>query len=141
MTHQPGDKGYTLIELLAVIAILAVIAGFAVPMVERTIENTMLQSDARALMVELRSVQTEAITEQIPITVTTAEKGGLQLSSGATFTLPSGSSVRLADGTSHIDFLPDGTSNGGQLLVARGEDSAPIDVHWLSGDIEEPADQ
>jgi general secretion pathway protein H len=136
-TTARNNDGYTLLELLVVLGILALIAAGAVPVASRAIESAMLNSDARAVMVELRRIANDATASQTTISLSENPDGGLSLSTGEDWAVPSGSTVRLRGRGGHIDFYPDGTSSGGLLDVGRNGDSIGVAVAWLSGDVEE----
>jgi general secretion pathway protein H len=133
-TTLRNDDGYTLLELLVVLGILALIAAGAVPVASRAIESAMLSSDTRAVMVELRRVENDAVASQTTISLSESPDGGLALSTGENWAVPSGSAVTLRGGP--IDFYPDGTSSGGSLDVGRDGDKIGVAVAWLSGNVE-----
>ena len=56
-------KGFTLVELLAVIVILAIVALIAVPIILDIIESTKRQSDERSIELYLSAVK-EAIARR-----------------------------------------------------------------------------
>jgi general secretion pathway protein H len=131
----PGrDNGYTLIELLVVLGILSLIAAFAIPVAGRAVEGVMLQTDARALVIAMRRLETTAITQQQTITLSAAD-GKLKVSSGDAVELPDGGEAKLSGADDHIDFFPDGTTTGGGLTLSHGDSSLRIEVAWLSGEV------
>jgi general secretion pathway protein H len=130
-----SPNGYTLLELLVVMGILAVLAAVAVPVASRAIESAMLNADARATVVELRHLENEAVARQTSISVSNDKDGALAISTGERWTVPSGSTVRVQGEA--VAFFPDGTSGGGVLEVRRAGGTIGIAVAWLSGDVEE----
>ena len=128
-SHQ---SGYTLMEVLVVLAIMGLIAAFAVPTAARTIDNVTLQSDARTVVVKLRQLENAAIETQQVVTVSGSD--ALTVSTGDTLSASGSSDVRLV-GTNEISFYPDGTSSGGSIAVERGSQTIVVEVAWLSGDI------
>lgn len=137
MIVRSADGGYTLVELLVVLGILAMLAGVALPVASRSIESAMLDSDARMVIVDLRRLENDAVASQTSIAIRQASNGNIGLSTGRAFEAPSGSAVRLLPGTQEIIFFADGTTNGGALDVERGGHAREINVAWLSGDIAE----
>jgi general secretion pathway protein H len=134
------EHGYTLVELLVVLGIIGLIAAFAVPVADRAIEGVMLQTDARALVVAMRRLETAAVTQQQTISLT-ATDGKLKVSSGDALDLPDGGQTKLSDATDRIDFFPDGTTTGGNLTISHGDSSLEIEVAWLSGEVKLVDDQ
>jgi len=128
-SHQ---SGYTLMEVLVVLAIMGLIAAFAVPTAARTIDNVTLQSDARTVVVKLRQLENAAIETQQVVTVSGSD--AVTVSTGDTLSASGSSDVRLV-GTNEISFYPDGTSSGGSIAVERGSQTIVVEVAWLSGDI------
>jgi general secretion pathway protein H len=133
MTPERAN-GYTLLELLVVLGILSLIAAFAVPAAGRTIEGVALQADARALVVMLRRLESQAMEKQETISVTIAD-GKLVTSSGDELDPADGGKIAFLGKTERIDLFPDGSSNGGKLAIGRGDQALEIDVGWLSGDV------
>lgn len=64
------DKGFTLIELMVTIAILAVIATMAVPSFNSINLNQNLKKSTNTLMQEIKAARTKAILEKRQITLT-----------------------------------------------------------------------
>jgi general secretion pathway protein H len=125
-------SGYTLLELLVVLGIMAAITAFAIPIAGRSIDGIMLQTDARALMTALRRAQTMAIARQETISIIAASTDTLTSSGGEPLEVPDDSTARLYE-TKRIDFYPDGSSSGGEIEVARGGQSLRLEVAWLVG--------
>jgi len=56
------DKGYTLIELLATIALLGILLSIAVPVARRSYENWTFQAMAEMMVQDIREAQNLSIT-------------------------------------------------------------------------------
>jgi len=67
------SRGFTLIELMIVIALIAIIAGIAVPNYQSSMQNTRETSARNSLVGALQLARSEAITRNITVTVTTAD--------------------------------------------------------------------
>jgi general secretion pathway protein H len=133
MSAAHREQGYTLIELLVVMAILSLIATFAIPTAVAVVEGVMLQTDARALVVALRAIQSRAIDRQETITVATAN-GKLTSLPGDSLDLPDSGELRFLS-TDRISFYPDGTSNGGRIAILHGDRSLKVEITWLTAEI------
>src|SRR6185503_6279021 len=60
----PRQRGVTLLELLIVIAIMAIVAGFVIPMFGGPVSTSELRSSARQLAAGLRLAQSEAVSQR-----------------------------------------------------------------------------
>lgn len=67
------SRGFTLIELMIVIALIAIIAGIAVPNYQSSMQNSRETSARNSLVGALQLARSEAITRNITVTVTTAD--------------------------------------------------------------------
>lgn len=65
-THKRAD-GFTLIELMVVIGILAVVAGFGIPAFKAWIADTKTRTVAEALQNGLRMAQAEAVRRGVQV--------------------------------------------------------------------------
>src|SRR5258707_4744683 len=139
-----GTLGFTLIEMMVCLAILALVLTLLPPLLGRTRDSAALAEAARTLAAALRETRDEAITtgraESFAIDLAT---GTFQAGPGKAQSLPSGIALsllttadeRLGDRSGAILFFPDGSSSGGG--VSLGHDGARHDVlvDWLTGRI------
>ena len=68
-------RGYSLLEVLIVLAIAAVIAVAAAPAIGSTVERMALRSDVRNVTTELRRLRDTALDRQADIIITVAGDG------------------------------------------------------------------
>jgi len=127
------SPGYSLVELLVVLAIMSLIVLVAVPAASSTVERMTLSADARTLTTNLRALRAIALDRQTDIVVT-ATAGGLTPSQGSAIELSSGTAVDIAQlGTDQRFILRwDGTASGA-ITLTRGESSLRITVDRLTG--------
>jgi general secretion pathway protein H len=139
---RAGACGFTLLELLVVLMLMAVIAGFTVPMFTG-VSTTALKGAARELAAALKQARSEAIATRVPMRVMLdLEERSFQVDGNAfVHRLPKGVELKLFTAQSDIvtervggiRFFPDGGSNGGRVTIAVGERKYEVDVDWLTG--------
>ncbi|MHB9797796.1 GspH/FimT family pseudopilin [Pseudomonas sp. MT3] len=72
MSRPKGLAGFTLIELMIVVTLLAVFATIALPSFTSTIENNRVQSASEELFSLLQYARSEAVSRNAPVTVAPA---------------------------------------------------------------------
>ncbi len=138
---RPGN-GFTLMELMVVLAIMGVALILAMPMLDRLLPGLELRTDTRNLVSALREARARSIGRNAVVTVVVDQEQGLLNVDGTLAVRPSPglrilnivgtgqSSVSAVDG---IRFFPDGTSTGGHLMLALGDRRKHVRVDWLTG--------
>ena len=136
-------RGLTLLEILLVIALMAIIAGFVIPMFGGPVSTSELRATARQLAAGLRLARSEALAERREtfLVVDVAGKrfkvdrdpAEHNLSSKIDIKLFTAQNDLVSDSVGSIRFFPDGGSNGGRITVAAGARKFDVDVDWLTG--------
>jgi general secretion pathway protein H len=140
-----GCAGFTLLEILIVLAILGLAIALAVPVIGRTTPSLELRTTARSVAAALREARGLAIADNREVVVTVDLDNRL-LSAGV-----AGNAVRLGRnlgvslftaaeevvdaGTGSIRFFPDGTSTGGRVRVFLGDRKYDVVVNWITGGV------
>ncbi len=62
-----SQKGFTLIELMISLGILAILATMAVPSFQRVIENNRVTSQANSLLSAVQTARSEAVRRGVPV--------------------------------------------------------------------------
>lgn len=134
--------GFTLLELLAVLVILSLVAAFVVPSLGggRIVE---LKSAARSLASGLRQARNSALNENRSAALALdVEKHEFQLPGESRvrklpgrveIALYTARSEQLSDRRGAIRFFPDGSSTGGRITLSSDSLSYLVDVDWLTG--------
>lgn len=137
-----SDRGFTLIEMLVVIAIVALLAAFALPRFSSAQAKADMTSTARILAAGLRSTRSlamaqgrsEAFTLDIAHRFYRAGTGAPQpMTKTLDLTLVTASQERLDAAVGSIRFYADGSSTGGGISLRSDTRGALILVDWLTG--------
>lgn len=70
MTPQQKQKGFTMVELLITMGILAVLAAFATPALVKTMRQTQFNSEVREVVDNFQNARAEAVIQKRAQTVT-----------------------------------------------------------------------
>ena len=135
---RSSSAGYSLLELLVVLAIMALIVVTAIPFAVGTIEKFSLASDTRLVAAQLRTFRQQALDRQrdVSLFATTQPQPGLKSSDGQFIALSSGTtaSVFAAGGRQDIRISWDGSMSG-TIIMTRGGKSNRIFAGELNGPI------
>ena len=134
--------GFTLLELLAVLLILALVAAFVVPSLGGG-AGIELKSAARSLAAGLRQTRNQALNDNRSATLALdvakrefrlpGEQRARKLPERIDIVLFSARSERLSAARGAIRFFPDGSSTGGRITLSSDTLRYLVDVDWLTG--------
>ena len=133
--------GFTLLELLVVLAIIGAILTFVPVLLSGRFDHTSIATVEDQLIADLRLARGKATMENSPtsLVIDGDFAGYVLLPLHQQRRLPDGFRIVLtsaSEGTAEkVQFYPDGTSTGGRLQIALGDDRFPIDVTWPTGRI------
>lgn len=117
-TGRIDERGYTLIEMLVVLAVMSLASGIAFPAVERAVAQQQFRSDVAASEALLRAARAKAIVrgEMVRISDQDAPEK-------VTLTMPRGA----------LHFYADGSADGGRVTVSRGDRQARLEIDAATG--------
>jgi prepilin-type N-terminal cleavage/methylation domain-containing protein len=133
------ERGYSLLEMLVVLAILGLIAVVAIPPIGTSIDHMRLADDARILANALRDAHEQSLNQQRDISFTIGAPNSFQSSAGDRWILSDGSVLAFvapADAPRSFAFHADGTANAGTFRIVRGKVEADVHVDDITGAVE-----
>jgi general secretion pathway protein H len=139
------ERGFTLVELLVVFAILALLIGVMPVAYERMQEASQYRNTVRAMLSQLRTARYEAQTQGRETRFfidLNQHRYGLDEANSSAYPDTVQISATVAetelsqDGQAAIRFLPSGGSTGGSIAIQRARGGGTrLRVDWLSGRI------
>jgi general secretion pathway protein H len=144
--NRIDERGFTLLEMVCVIALVAMIAAVLLPFLPRHTSRSRLQAYALEAATLLKADRYTAIRRRADVS-TLVDAPSRAIRSGATSQI-----VRIPDDVrfdallpqtcrqraalSTISFFADGMSCGGSIALSRLDTAYEIRVNWLTGRIE-----
>lgn len=142
--HGRKHRGFSLLELLVVLIIVALMATVVGVSISRSISGAEVRSASRDLTAALRYTRGQAILTRSEKTLSVdVEKREYQAPDKPVVTIPEDMTIRLltaqtertGESAGTIRFFPDGSSTGGKVTLAAGEREWVVNVGWLTGEI------
>lgn len=140
------SRGFTLLELLVVLALAGLILALVLPRLGGGLATLSVRTASRQVAALLRSARTQAVVERRTVTVTVDPRRGLlevEASPGAPaprrLALPEGIGLAVLDAPARSDravrirFSPRGGSDGGALGVSGAGRRILVAVDPLTG--------
>lgn len=138
------QSGFTLLEMLAVVVLLAIALTAVSMSVSKSLSSAKVRAVSRDLVAALRYTRGQAIvkgeqrTFDVDLEAMTYTAPGREPQK-----FPDGIEVRVLtaaqEATSEhklgIRFFPDGSSTGGNIGVHSGEREWRVNVEWLTGEV------
>jgi general secretion pathway protein H len=138
-----GQKGFTLVEVLVVMVIMALVLGLVATGLSRSISGAEARESGRKMVAALRYTRTQAIlqkAEQV-FTVnlesksyTAPGRNEVLLPKGMELVLTTAASEQVDDDVGRIRFFPDGGSTGGRVDLKVNGREYIVNVAWLTGE-------
>ena len=139
------QRGFTLLEMVCVLAIVGMLAAVLLPLVPRQTSRSRLQAYALQMATLLKTDRNAAIRRGTDVaTLVDAPRSLRSGASRETVRVPDDvqfqallpQTCRQRAALSAIDFFADGMSCGGTISLTRLDTAFEIRVNWLTGRIE-----
>jgi len=141
-----ADDGTSLMEVLIVMAILALAAALALPTLRSPARGQSLSSVAADITVRLRAARATALAENRDVAFSfDAEARAYAVDgTGPPQQLPPAMALAITTAREFVRdarearllFFADGTSSGGTIKLSQAEQSVTISIAWLTSTIE-----
>ena len=137
---EVGARGFTLLELIVTLFVLALAAALAVPAVGRSTETLQARADVARFAALLRHAREQAITSRraLAVVIDPAERR-VAIVAGTdevreTRTLPARLTVEANPPPAlTVRFEPHGTSSGGEFRIASGVVAYRVTIDPVTG--------
>ncbi len=146
MSAKNAQAGFTLLEMVCVLAMVGLLAALALPAIPRGTSSARLAAYATDIAALLKHDRNVALRSHLRVATTLdSERGVVRSGADASAVdIPSDVSFNAllaerCDGRkvgSTIDFFPSGVSCGGVIDISRQGVGFQIRVNWLTGGIE-----
>jgi general secretion pathway protein H len=141
MTSACTTSGFSLVEMLTALAIVALATALVMPLALRPSDALRLDAAAQDVVAALRLTRAAAIAHNTDAALTVdAERRTFQSPAVPSGSLPTDIAVTLkiaeperARSRGGFRFFADGSSTGGDMVLALRGREAKICVDWLSG--------
>ncbi|MEQ9640276.1 MAG: GspH/FimT family pseudopilin [Alphaproteobacteria bacterium] len=135
-----SQAGFTLLELLVVLAMLALVYAVAIPTRPAAWRGGDVAGAARTLAQDLRAARATAIAQRREVAVAVDPVALTYRVDRIETALPARDvetlTVSLAPGERTVRFLPDGSASGASLTLRHGDAATTVNVDWLTGRVE-----
>jgi general secretion pathway protein H len=144
--NRVSERGFTLLEMVCVLALIAMLAAVLLPFIPRQTSRARLQAYALEAAALLKGDRNAAIRRGTAV-ATLVDAGSRVIRSGASTDM-----IRIPDDVhfeallprtcnqrealSTIRFFASGMSCGGAVALTRAEVAYEVRVNWLTGRIE-----
>lgn len=142
-----GARGFTLIEMTVVIAVIAIAMGVVVPMIDAGITAREVRRAARQIAATMHHLRTEAVSQGAPVAMQIdVDQNSIETVGGGRWAVLTERAViedvaaeEVERGRFRIRFFPNGSNTGAAVVLASRDDRTRnrlrVDLDPLLGSI------
>lgn len=119
--HGGTERGFTLLELMVVVIVLALLLAIALPTFEATINNNRLAGASNELMASIQTARMEAVRRN--------QRAAVCLSDNAKSAAPTCATSDINGWITFVDANKNGTFNAGDTLLRTASIPGKVEVH------------
>ena len=144
--NESTELGFTLLEMVCVLAIIALLAAVLLPFVPHETSRSRLQAYALQAATLLKADRDAAIRRHISVATLVdatgrairsgASRAAIQIPADVRFDALLPQTCRQRAALSTISFFANGTSCGGTIALTRFDAAYEVRVNWLTGRVE-----
>ena len=143
MRRERASFGFTLLEMLVVLAILALVTGVSVVMLRPPSQGLQLQAAVRKMCAQMRLARARAIASNEETSYAIDARGTtyrvldlvpVALPAGTAVAVTFAANERHSVGEGVFRFYPTGEATGGDIRLVLGTATAHVVVNWLTGE-------
>jgi general secretion pathway protein H len=137
VTSATGNRGFTLLELLVVLAIMVLLAGAWPFAARRLLPTQQLRNESQQLIAALRGARMTARLRGAPQALDLHQGGTSYQANSQSHELPAGVIARLrgddASQPNGVRFFSDGSSSGGVIDLKLAKRTVSIEIGRITG--------
>ncbi len=140
MRRAISNAGFTLVEMLVVLAIMAATLAVSLPYVRGSGDARILDATAQTLVARLRETQSAAMFNNAERTLSIDLKHRLILD--PVLAIPPNILMKITTADNEVTteiasirFFADGGSTGGMITLSKDRNTQEISINWLTGAI------
>ena len=140
-----ADRGFTLLELLVVLAVVGFVLVLVAPSLPQALSTVKLKTATREMATAVRAAAARAVVQHREVVFSLdVESGRYGIGAGTrtkaidpdiSLKLLTAESEKVSETQGKIRFFPDGSSTGGRVTLASGAGKYEVAVDWLTGKV------